>query len=180
MAMRSSDAEHSCTSHMSTCTVHSVIMQDVNLCPIHPPHLAAMSSSSPPQPQYWLGKPFIFMYWSGVTADTPPKYCGYGSLGGSHHRCTILKIMYQRNTFIQRSTHAHIHTVLLPVSELVHGHRQVRRELFVAGVGVVVVLRQQVNIMQEDAAPVFISEGLPHPDIQQLGSVKRAVPPLRS
>lgn len=43
---------------------------------VHPPHLAAMSSSSPPQPQYWLGKPFIFMYWSGVTAETPPKYCG--------------------------------------------------------------------------------------------------------
>lgn len=51
---------------------------------IHPPHLAAMSSSSPPHPQYWLGKPFIFMYWSGVTADTPPKYCWYGSLGGTH------------------------------------------------------------------------------------------------
>lgn len=67
---------------------------------IHPPHLAAMSSSSPPQPQYWLGKPFIFMYWSGVTADTPPKYCGYGSLEGSHHQCTILKIMSQHNTFI--------------------------------------------------------------------------------
>lgn len=49
------------------------------------PHLAAMSSSSPPQPQYWLGKPFIFMYWSGVTADTPPKYCEYGSLEGPYH-----------------------------------------------------------------------------------------------
>lgn len=64
-------------------TFHSVIMQGV--CLIYPLYLAAMSSSSPPQPQYWLGKPFIFMYWSGVTADTPPKYCGYGSLGGSHH-----------------------------------------------------------------------------------------------
>lgn len=65
-----------------------------------------------------------------------------------------------------------------PVSELVHGHRQVCGELFVAGVGVVVVLRQQVDVMQEDAAPVFISEGLPHPDVQQLGSVKSAIPPL--
>lgn len=49
-----------------------------------------------------------------------------------------------------------------------------------AGVGVVVVLRQQVNVMQEDAAPVFISEGLPYPNIQQLGSVKSSVPPLKS
>lgn len=80
-------------------TVHSV-MQDVN---IHPPHLAAMSSSSPPQPQYWLGKPFIFMYWSGVTADTPPKYCGYGSLGGSHHQFTILKIMLMCPIHLYRS-----------------------------------------------------------------------------
>lgn len=70
--------------------------------------------------------------------------------------------------------------MLLPVSELVHGHRQVCGELFVAGVSVVVVLRQQVDIMQEDAAPVFISEGLPHTNIQQLGSVKGAVPPLKS
>ena len=55
-----------------------------------------------------------------------------------------------------------------------------RGELFVAGVGVVVVLRQQVDIVQEDAAPVFVSEGLAHPDVQQLGSVKSAVPPLKA
>lgn len=73
-----------------------------------------------------------------------------------------------------------MHTVLLPVSELVHGHRQVCGELLVAGVGVVVVLRQQVDVMQEDAAPVLISEGLPHPNIQQLGSVKCPVPPLKA
>lgn len=48
------------------------------------------------------------------------------------------------------------------------------------GVGVVVILGQQVNIVQEDAAPVFISKGLPHPDVQQLGSVKGTVPPLKS
>ena len=49
-----------------------------------------------------------------------------------------------------------------------------------AGVGVVVVLRQQVDVMQEDAAPVFVSEGLPHADVQQLGSVKGTVPPLET
>lgn len=90
------------TSAQLTCshaqfTVHSAMLP---LCPIIPPHLAAMSSSSPPQPQYWLGKPFIFIYWSGVTADTPPKYCGYGSLVGSHHQCTILKIMSQHNALV--------------------------------------------------------------------------------
>lgn len=47
--------------------------------------LVAMSSSSPPQPQYSLGKPFIFRYWSGVSAETPPKYWGYGRLG--RERC---------------------------------------------------------------------------------------------
>lgn len=47
-----------------------------------------------------------------------------------------------------------------------------------AGVGVVVVFRQQVNVVEEDATPVFISEGLPHPHVQQLGSVKRAITPL--
>lgn len=65
-----------------------------------------------------------------------------------------------------------------PVSELVHGHRQVSGELFMAGVGVVVILRKQVDIMEEDAAPVFVSEGLPHAYIQQFGSVKSAIPPL--
>ena len=69
--------------------------------------------------------------------------------------------------------------MLLPVFELVHGHREVCGELFVAGVGVVVVFGQQVDIVQEDAAPVFISERLPHPNIQQLGSVKSTVPPLK-
>lgn len=54
-----------------------------------------------------------------------------------------------------------------------------RGELFVAGVGVVVVLWQQIDVVQEDAAPVFIPEGLPHPHVQQLGPVKSAVPPLR-
>ena len=76
-------------------------------------------------------------------------------------------------------THTHTHTLLLPVSEFVHGHRQVRGELFVAGVGVVVVLGQKVNIMQEDATPVFVSEGLSHPDVKQLGSVKSTIPPLK-
>lgn len=52
-------------------------------------------------------------------------------------------------------------------------------ELLVAGVDVVVIFRQQVHIMQEDAAPVLISEGLPHPDVQQLRPVKSAVPPLK-
>lgn len=54
-----------------------------------------------------------------------------------------------------------------------------RGELLVAGVDVVVIFRQQVHIMQEDAAPVLISEGLPHPDVQQLRPVKSAVPPLK-
>lgn len=53
-------------------------------------------------------------------------------------------------------------------------------ELLVTRVGVVVVLRQQVNVMQEDAAPVFVSEGFPHPDVKQLGSVKSAIAPLKS
>lgn len=127
--------------NMSACAVYRSPSNHARLW-IHPPHLAAMSSSSPPQPQYWLGKPFIFMYWSGVTADTPPKYCGYGSLGGSHHQCAILKIMSLHNTRINESIHAHMYPLLLPVSELVHGHRQVCGELLVAGVGVVVVLRQ--------------------------------------
>jgi len=79
-----------------------------------------------------------------------------------------------------RSPSTQTHALLLPVSELVHGHRQVCRELFVASIGVVVVLGQQVNIVQEDATPVFISEGLAHPNVQQLGSIKSAVAPLKS
>lgn len=80
-----------------------------------PPHLAAMSSSSPPQPQYWFGKPFIFMYWSGVIAETPPKYCEYGSLGGSHHKMCNLKIMSQsaaQYIYIKVHPHTHTHNVL--------------------------------------------------------------------
>lgn len=78
-----------------------------------------------------------------------------------------------------KDTRAHQHTALLPVSELVHGHRQMRGELLVAGVDVVVVFRQQVDVVQEDAAPVLVSEGLPHPDVQQFRPVKSAVPPLK-
>lgn len=69
---------------------------------------------------------------------------------------------------------------VLPVSELIHGHGQVHGELLVTGVGVVVILRQQVNIVEENAAPVFISESLPHPDVQQFGPVKGTVPPLKT
>lgn len=69
--------------------------------------------------------------------------------------------------------------MVLPVSELVHGHWQMGGELFVAGVDVVVIFRQQVHIVQEDAAPVLISEGFPHPNVQQFGSVKGTIPPLQ-
>lgn len=81
--------------------------------------------------------------------------------------------------FLQKPIQPHIRTVHLPVSELVHGHRQMCGELLVTGVGVVVVFRQQVNIMQEDTTPVFISEGFPHPYVKQLGSVKSPIPPLK-
>lgn len=68
---------------------------------------------------------------------------------------------------------------ILPVFELVHGHRQMCGKLFVASVGIVVVLGQQINIMEEDAVPVFISESFPHANVQQLGSVEGTVPPLQ-
>lgn len=48
-----------------------------------------------------------------------------------------------------------------------------------AGVDVVVIFRQQVHVVQEDAAPVLFSEGLPHPNVQKLRPVKSAVPPLK-
>lgn len=68
---------------------------------------------------------------------------------------------------------------LLPVSELVHGHGQMRGELLVAGVEIVVIFGQQVDVVQEDTAPVLVSEGLPNADVQQLRPVKSAVPPLK-
>lgn len=102
------DAECPCTCHMHKL---QFTLSSCRVCPIHPLYLAAMSSSSPPQPQYWFGKPFIFMYWSGVTADTPPKYCGYGSLGRSHYRCTILKIMSQSNALYIEVTSSHTFTL---------------------------------------------------------------------
>lgn len=54
-----------------------------------------------------------------------------------------------------------------------------RGELLVAGVDVVVVFRQQVDVVQEDTAPVLVSEGLAHSDVQQFCPVKSAVPPLK-
>lgn len=65
-----------------------------------------------------------------------------------------------------------------PVSELVHGHREVCGVLGMAGVGIVVILRQQVNIMQENTAPVLLFQHLTHSNIQQLRSVKGGVPRL--
>ena len=73
-----------------------------------------------------------------------------------------------------------VYTVVksLPVSELVHGDRQVCGELLVAGVGVVVVLGQQVHVVEEDTAPVLVSQRLSYPHVQQLGAVECTVPPL--
>lgn len=69
--------------------------------------------------------------------------------------------------------------LVLPVPKLVHGHREVCWKLRVAGVRIVVVFREEVDIMEEDAAPVFIPECLTHPNIQQLGTVKSGVSRLR-
>lgn len=108
----------------------------------------------------------------------------------AHSRSDVIILSTPAPVLIWEAVHLHVLVwchrrhptkilrVWQPVSELVHGHRQVCGELLVACVGVVVVLRQQVHIMQKDAAPVFISEGFPHPNVQQLGSVKGAVPPL--
>lgn len=63
----------------------------------------------------------------------------------------------------------------LPVSELVHSDRVVCWVLRVAGVRIVVIFRQQIHIMQENTAPVFIFQCLVHPDVQQLCSVKCGV-----
>lgn len=52
--------------------------------------------------------------------------------------------------------------------------------LGMAGVSVVVILRQQVNIMQKDTAPFPISQGLAHPDIQQFCTVKCRVSGLET
>lgn len=44
-----------CISYMVECMFKKVLA-------CHYIHLVAMSSSSPPQPQYWFGKPFILRY----------------------------------------------------------------------------------------------------------------------
>lgn len=120
------------------------------------PHRAAMSSSSPPQPQYWFGKPFILRYWSGVTADTPPKYCGYGSLQEDKG--------YSLHSLIHADT-ANFYRVL-PISELVHSHGEVSGVLWVASVSIVVIFWKQVHIMEEDATPVFFLQSFPHTHVQ--------------
>lgn len=43
-------------------------------------HRLKMSSSSPPHPQYSLGKPLIFRNCVLLRPETPPKYPEYGSL----------------------------------------------------------------------------------------------------
>lgn len=89
---------------------------------------------------------------------------------------SVSKMTHQHNVLLLKS----IQVIHLPVSELVHGHRHVCGKLFVAGICVVIVLRQQVDVVKENTAPVFISERLPYPNIQQLGTVKSTVPPLKS
>lgn len=63
----------------------------------------------------------------------------------------------------------------VPVSELVHCDRVVCWVLRMAGVGIVVIFRQQIYIMQKNTAPVFFFQCLAHPDVQQLCSVKRGI-----
>ena len=66
----------------------------------------------------------------------------------------------------------------LPVSKFVHGNSNVPRSSGVAHIQVVVVLWQEIHIMQEQAVPFFISQGLPHPNIQQLCPVKCSISSL--
>lgn len=146
-------------------------------------HLVAMSSSSPPQPQYSLGKPFIFRYWSGVSAETPPKYWGYGRLGRERALgSTVFRIHpYAQSHPLPSSCgwFPSMLSCLLPVAKLVHGDGHVPWAPGVTHVQVVVVLWQEVHIVQEQTVPLLIPQGLPHPDIEQLRPVKGPVSRLK-
>lgn len=97
---------HLMSVHVSNFHLHSLTVRSDTSASLIQLYLAAMSSSSPPQPQYWLGKPFIFMNWSGVSAETPPKYCGYGSLRETTR--TILNMLAQGNTPTPKPANMHI------------------------------------------------------------------------
>lgn len=64
------------------------------------------------------------------------------------------------------------------VSKLVHGNSNMPGSPGVTHIQIVVVLWQEVHIMQEQAVPLFIAQGLPHPDIQQLCPIKCSISSL--
>lgn len=49
----------------------------------------------------------------------------------------------------------------------------------VAGVSIAVVLGQQVHVVDDEAAPVLVSEDFPYAGVQQFAFVEGAAPPLK-
>lgn len=49
------------------------VVRDLHPSQVHPGSKVIIYTL---QPQYSLGKPFVFRYWSGVCAETPLKYWG--------------------------------------------------------------------------------------------------------
>lgn len=60
----------------------------------------------------------------------------------------------------------------LHVLKLIHGTGHVLGIIFITNVQVIIILRHQVNIMQDKAVPLFILHGFPDTNIKQLCSVK--------
>lgn len=50
--------------------------------------------------------------------------------------------------------------------------------VFITDIEIIIILRYQVHIVQEEAVPVFILQGFSDTNIKQLCSVKRTIPHL--
>lgn len=68
----------------------------------------------------------------------------------------------------------------LLVLKFIHGTSHMFGIVFVTDIEIIIILRYQVHIVQEEAVPVFILQGFPDTNIKQLCSVKRTIPHLEN
>lgn len=143
---------------------------------IDPFHLAntdlfQRSSSSPPQPQNALGKPLTLRNCSTVRPLTPPKNSRYGRLQESQKDNQKPQTDLQPPRSLKRAvSYSHVH-VFVKFGRKVSGH-------LAAAIIVAVVLRDMVNVVEDQAVPVQILHSLQEAHIEEHGSVKGLAPAL--
>lgn len=66
----------------------------------------------------------------------------------------------------------------MPVLELVHSTSHVFGEVFITDVEIIIILRNKVHIMEEEAVPVLVLQDFSDANVKELCSVKCGISSL--